>query len=97
MRELQSTVAGVPFQSLVLDFTMLVVQGLEQSIGEFSGGSPVAGEEGRALVAQNTEEVVQGHESQVGIRIIQLGKQAEDGLLGHLSVRHDENGYNEAD
>lgn len=76
---------------------MLIVQGFKQSIGEFGGRSSVAGEEGRALVGQDPEEVVQGHESQVGIRIIQLGKQAEDGLLGHLSIRHDESVYNGAE
>lgn len=76
---------------------MLIVQGFQQSFGDFSGGSSVASEEGRALVAQDAEKVVQGHESQVGIRIIQLGKQAEDSLLGHLSIRHGGNVYNVAE
>lgn len=64
----------VPLNCQILDLAILVVEGLQDPV--YCSGSCVivAVQKVRLANTEQVEEIIQGHESIVGVRIVKLGK-----------------------
>ena len=52
---------------------MLVIQGLQKPLHKLGGGAVIAGQKSGAWACENRVEVIEGHVSQIGIGIVELG------------------------
>lgn len=69
---------GLPLDRLVLNLAVLIVQGLNYVIDGASGGVIVMMQHVILGIGENGNEVVQSHEPEVRVRVVQLAKELDD-------------------
>jgi hypothetical protein len=74
----------LPFDCQILDFTILIIQGLENTIHSSCRGIVVIMEEIWLPNAEDCEEIVQRHEPVVRVDIVELGQQLSYRLGGRI-------------
>ena len=75
---------ALPFDCQILDFAILIIQGLENTIHSSCCGIVVVVEKIRLPNAEDCEEVIQRHEPVVRVDIVQLGQQLSYRLGGRI-------------
>lgn len=81
----------LPLDGLVLNLAVLIVQGLNNVIDGAGGGVVVMMEHIILGIGENGNQVVQSHEPEVRVRIVQLAKELDDrvrGRVGGYARRH---------
>lgn len=74
----------LPFDRLVLDLAVLVVQGLHDVIDGTSGCVVVMMQHVILGIGENGNQVVQGHEPEVRVRVVQLAEELDDRVRGRV-------------
>jgi len=74
----------LPLDGLVLNLAVLIVQGLDNVIDGAGGGVIVVMQHVILGIGKNGNQVVQGHEPEVRVRVAQPGEELYDRMRGRV-------------
>lgn len=78
-RDMTQSSRRLPLDGLILNLAVLIIQSSDHTIDGPGGGVVVMAEHVWFALGEDGEQVVQGHEAEVWIGIIQLAQQLGDG------------------
>lgn len=75
---------NLPLDGLVLNLAVLIVQGLNNMIDGAGGGVVVVMQHVILGIGENGNQVVQSHEPEVRVRVVQLAEELDDRVRGRV-------------
>lgn len=75
---------NLPLDGLILNLSVLIVQGLHNVVDGAGGRVIVVMQHIILRIAENSNQVVQGHEPEVRVRVVQLSKELDDRVRGRV-------------